>query len=135
MKPQHPSNPALEAAERLVAAYRRGKERGGEIDWSDLDIAHEWARRAVAEARQQSRNARRRREPATEEGRATAPQEVLDALDGRLVRLRELAAALVADNDESQDEALETACELSSILLEVDHDAGAGALPRAWQRD
>lgn len=76
---------------------------------------------------------RRRRKPATEEGRVTAPREVLDALDQRLVRLRELAAALVADTDESQDEALEAACELATILLDLDHYACAGALPRAWQ--
>lgn len=42
---------ALEAAEILVAAYQAGKRRGGDIDWSDLDVAHEYARRAVFLAR------------------------------------------------------------------------------------
>lgn len=42
---------ALEAAELLVAVYREGKRRGGHIEWSDLDIAHEIARHALVVAR------------------------------------------------------------------------------------
>jgi len=38
---------AFEAARLLVEAYRRGKERGGGIDWDDLDQAYEAAVRAV----------------------------------------------------------------------------------------
>jgi hypothetical protein len=46
---------ALEAAEILVEAYRRGMRRGGDIDWSDVAVAHELARRALAEARWSTR--------------------------------------------------------------------------------
>lgn len=139
MKPQQPeslSDTALKAAELLVEAYRLGKADGGFIEWSDVDIAHEWARRAVFEARQKSRKQRRRAATGDtpEQGRGVVPSKVLDLLDRRLTRMRELATFLVEDRDESQDEALEAACELAALVLGLDSDASAGALPPAWQR-
>ena len=38
---------AFTAAKLLVEAYRRGEERGGGIDWDDLDQAYEAALKAV----------------------------------------------------------------------------------------
>lgn len=70
---------------------------------------------------------------ANEQGRGVALSEVLDVPDQRLTRIREVATSLVADGDESQDEALEAACELAALLLDLDSDAHAGALPRDWQ--
>ena len=37
----------LKAAMMLVAAYDRGKENGGSVDWSDIDAAVEVARAAL----------------------------------------------------------------------------------------
>ncbi len=37
----------LAACEALVKAYGEGKERGGSIDWSSLDVAHRLARQAL----------------------------------------------------------------------------------------
>lgn len=201
---------ALEAAERLVEAYRRGKTEGGHVDWSDLDIAHEWARRAVFEARQRCRRERRQArytvtpEPGrgltaageppadhladlrTESQRAASAEmlaharyfiaianteygsydlrEALDRafilagfvlgferlarrntaarvrlaapLDGQLARIRELAQALLSDedHDEPSDLSMENACELAGLIADLDRDCSAGALPRAWQR-
>ena len=48
---------ALYALETLVEAYRRGKRRGGDVDWSDVDVAHELARHALAEERWSKRRA------------------------------------------------------------------------------
>lgn len=64
---------ALEAAEVLVAAYREGKRRGGHIEWSDLDVAHEIARHALVVARCSVR-ARRYATPSTRRfGAASLP--------------------------------------------------------------
>jgi len=139
MKPQQRESSrdaALEAAALLVEAYRRGRSEGGHVDWSDVDLAHEWARRALFDARRKSRNHRRPTDAAVAnaQGRGSAPCEVLDVLDRRLTRIRELATSLVADGDEPQDQTLEAACELAALLLDLDSDARAGALPRDWQR-
>ena len=40
---------AMDAARFLLEAYRRGQERGGSIDWDDLDQAYEAARKACGE--------------------------------------------------------------------------------------
>jgi len=38
---------ALDACYALVAAYKRGLENSGEIDWEDIDAAHRIAAAAV----------------------------------------------------------------------------------------
>ena len=38
---------AFSAAQLLIEAYRHGKERGGSIDWDELDQAYEAARKAI----------------------------------------------------------------------------------------
>jgi hypothetical protein len=49
-EPEYPETHAILACRALVAAYHRGEERGGSIDWSDIDLAYSHARKAVGEA-------------------------------------------------------------------------------------
>lgn len=47
----------LEACIALIEAYQNGAERGGDVDWSEVDRAHELAREAVEAAEHEEVNA------------------------------------------------------------------------------
>lgn len=40
---------AIAAARQLVYAFERGEVRGGSVDWSDVELAVEFARDAIGE--------------------------------------------------------------------------------------
>jgi hypothetical protein len=44
-RPEHDVDAALLACTQLIAAYQRGAEAGGSVDWEDLDTAYETARK------------------------------------------------------------------------------------------
>lgn len=48
--PPHLLEAALEVCRRLVLAYNNGEARGGDIEWDDLDVAHESAVDALEQA-------------------------------------------------------------------------------------
>jgi len=117
----HPQPLALEAAELLVEAYRRGKRRGGDVDWSDVDIAHELARRAVAEVRWSTR---RHEGAACESARA---------------EMRALARYFVAIANPDYGaydlrEALANACTLAGLVLGFDRVSRTAERGRALER-
>lgn len=101
-------------------------ERTGHI-FNSLEVMARW----LAASEQSNEQGR-----ACPPSRPTAPPHVTDDLDRRLLRIRELVRALLFEDDHEErlDTAIENACELAAILLNLDHDACAGALPRAWQR-
>jgi hypothetical protein len=111
---------------QLLDAYARGEDEGGHIDWDDLDLAHELACDAVAEACERGQESRGGRQP------DAATRDADEALTG----LRAFAARLVDDDDHDCDltEELEYACEMAALFRTLDAALSAGApRPRAWR--
>jgi hypothetical protein len=111
---------------QLLDAYARGEEEGGSIDWDDLNLAHELAGDAVAEASEHGQESRVGRQP------DAATRDADDAL----VRLRAFAVRLLDDDDHDCDltEELEYACEMATLFQRLDAALSRGAPgPRAWQ--
>lgn len=116
---------ALRAAETLVEAYRRGQRRGGAVDWSDLDVAHECARAALLHERCAQRRRRLDRPLAAEAAMAA---------DSLLGRVSASAALLLADAALTDAERVAAGRELAHLVDDLIRFCAAGILPTPWRR-